>query len=730
MSKQSESFISIGDLLRMCTARWRWFALSVAVSLFIAVNYLLTTPYLYTRTAAIIVQEESMGKNSTERNVDEFNKIGFVNQKSNVVNVVRHIKSLDVLLEVANRLDSTLTEGMLMSKALGIQSRLKVENIEFGSTILDLTYRDFSTAEASKVLSLIIQVYDEKWLEYKRRAIINTSHFIDTRLKLLRHDLGLVDDSIAVFKSRYGITDLERVSDIYLQQQSQSDAEIMKLSSQREMAAYIRDLLESRSPDYQLLLVNSGINNSVIEAQITLYNNLVLQLQSHLNYTSNQNPMIVQQEKELTDLRRRILTNITNHIHSIDIQLESVGDYYDEATSKVVKNPAQAKHLATIERERKVKESLYLFLLQKKEENEISVTYTSSNTQLIEPPHGSGKPTSPKRVQVIIAAILVGFLIPITVIFLRASFDESVRDRFDIERNCDIPFLGEVPYSGREHSLDSLLMRFGIGQKAKSGGIVVGHDQLDASNEAFRVLRNNMESLTAEQTNGKGGKAYLVKSPEIEVGKTFVAMNLALVKALGDRRVLFIDGDLRQASASRLWRTPLAGLSDYLTGEVTDYRTLLCHPEGFPELDILPAGALPTNPTELLNEPQFGQLLDDARQHYDSIIIDSPTAGILSDADIMERVVDSILIVIRAGRFNRHRLNEFSPIQIINGTSKPQYIILNGVSINVRYGYAYLHKYERSEKDKQTVEISKKTILLNKIIFKKKKSNKAKKETT
>ena len=240
MSKQSESFISIGDLLRMCTARWRWFALSVAVSLFIAVNYLLTTPYLYTRTAAIIVQEESMGKNSTERNVDEFNKIGFVNQKSNVVNVVRHIKSLDVLLEVANRLDSTLTEGMLMSKALGIQSRLKVENVEFGSTILDLTYRDFSTAEASKVLSLIIMVYDEKWLEYKRRAIINTSHFIDTRLKLLRHDLGLVDDSIAVFKSRYGITDLERVSDIYLQQQSQSDAEIMKLRWPRTSATCSR----------------------------------------------------------------------------------------------------------------------------------------------------------------------------------------------------------------------------------------------------------------------------------------------------------------------------------------------------------------------------------------------------------------------------------------------------------------------------------------------------------
>ena len=137
-------------------------------------------------------------------------------------------------------------------------------------------------------------------------------------------------------------------------------------------------------------------------------------------------------------------------------------------------------------------------------------------------------------------------------------------------------------------------------------------------------------------------------------------------------------------------------------------------------MDVLPAGALPTNPTELLQGPLVSELLNTLRQQYDSIFIDSPTAGILADADIWERITDCTLFIVRAGRFNRHRLNELSPIQMINGSSKPQYIILNGVSVNVRYGYAYLHKYERSEAEKNTVEISKKTILLNKIIYKKK----------
>ena len=720
MDKNAESFITISDLYRLCLARWRWFVVVISVALLGAVCYLIRTPFLYTRKAVVLVREESLGKNTTDKNGDEFNNIGFVEQKSNVNNVIRHYKSLDVLMEVAHRLDSTLEGGYLIYKAEDIQSRLAIENEDEQSTVLDITYRDYSTPKAELVLTLILQVYKEKWLEGKRLAALNTSRFIDSRLELLEHDLDIVDDSIAQYKSRYGITDLGHVSDLYLQQQSASDSEILKLTNQKAMAEFIRGLLEQKSSEPQLLLVNSGIDNSVLEAQISLYNSLLMQLQSHQNYTSSQNPLILNQEKELEALRKRILTNINNHIHTIDIQLSSLIDYYDEATSKVVSNPSQAKHLATIERERKVKESLYMFLLQKKEENEISITYNSDNTVILEPPHGSGKPTSPKRLQVLLAAIVLGILGPVTVIFLRASFDESVRDRRDIERNCDIPFLGEVPYSGREHTINQLLMRLGIGSITKSSGIVVGQDMLNASNEAFRVLRNNMDASFAGNFLNEGGKSYLIKSTEIEVGKTFVAMNLALVRAIGGERVLFIDGDLRQASASRLWCTPLLGLTDYLNGDEEDYRKLLFHPVDSPMLDVLPTGALPTNPTELLKSPLLDQLLLTAKEHYDCIIIDSPTAGMLADADIIEHVVDCTIFVIRAGRFNRNQLNEISSIQASNSDSKLQYIILNGVSIDARYGYTYLHKYERSEEDKSIVELSKKTILLNKIIFKKK----------
>lgn len=720
MNKTSESFLTIADLWHLCVAHWRWFVASVLLCLSLAIYYLLTTPYLYTHHASILVREESMGNNATEKNGDEFNKIGFVKQKTNVTDVVRHIISLDILMEVVNRLHTGLSQGETIDKALLIQSRLSAEIEDKGSYIINLTYKDRSTIEAARVLTLIMEVYNDKWLEEKQKATLNTSQFIDSRLRLLEQDLNLVDDSIAHFKSLYGITELARVSDMYLQQQSQADAEILRLMNQKAMAEYIRSLLDDNSAKNQLLLVNSGLNNSLIESQITLYNNTLLQMQSHMEYTSGQNPLMMNLEKELNSLRKNIHANVSNHIRTIDIQLKSLHNYHSETASKISSNPSQAKYLLSIEREQKVKESLYLYLLQKKEENEINLTYQKAPTQVIDISHGSGKPSSPNRPAVLFAAVLMGMIIPITILFLRATFDESVRDRFDVERNCDIPFLGEVPYSGREHSLESMLMRFGIGRKAKSGGIVVGPDILNASNEAFRVLRNNMDSIVADQSLDSKCRVYLIKSTQIEVGKTFVGMNLALTKAIDSSRVLFIDGDLRQASASRLWRTPLLGLSDYLCGEESDYRNLLWHPKGYPTLDVLPAGALPTNPTEMLQGPLFGQLLDTVRQHYDCVFIDSPTAGILADADIMERVIDSTLFIVRAGRFNRHRLNELSPIEIINEGRKPQYIILNGVSVNARYGYTYLHKYERSEEEKNTVEISKTTILLNKIIYKKK----------
>ena len=697
--KKADSFISITDLWRLCIAQWRWFVVSVLVCLLFAVNYLLTTPYLYKREAAIMVREDNPGINYSDRRTKEFSEIDFVNQKVKSTNIVRHIMSLDVLMEVARRLDSIGDEGAIFHMAEAIQSRLEVEMDNDKSTIVNLTYKDFSTQEAERVLTLIIQVYNDKLNEEKYLATKNTSKFIDSRLKFLERDLDIVDDSISVFKSRYGITDLEHVSDIYLQQQRQADVELLNLTNQKTMAEYIRDLLKDKSASRKLLLVNSGIKNTAIESQITLYNSLLLQLQNHLDYTSSQNPLIINQERDLNKLRKDILTNIDNHIRTIDIQLQAMTGYHGEAESKITSNPAQAKYLVSIEREQKVKEGLYVYLLQKKEENEISIANKTTNVQIIDIPHGGGKPVSPKRLQVLIAAMLMGFLIPVTFIFLRATLDETVRDRFDIECYSDIPFLGEVPFSGKKRSLfTTLLEQIGIGQKNNKDDIVVGYDKQDPSNEAFRILRTNLEFIAEDLVRddaSKQGIVYLIKSTQIGAGKTYISMNLAITMAIGNKHVLFIDCDLRDISASRRWKTRNLGLTDYLSGKCDDFKQLLFRLGKYPTLDILPSGNAPTNPTELLRSQKFEQLITTVRSIYDVIVIDSPSAGMLADADIIGKHVDCKLFIVRAGLFRRNNLDDLKPV---HHDDKQQYVILNGVSIDSRYGFAYAHKYDRSEK--------------------------------
>ena len=671
-NKSGENYVTIPDLLRLCITRWRWFAASVVICLLFAVRHILTAPYLYSRSASIMVREDAVGSNATEKNSKDFSDIGFLKQKNNLVDIVRHITSLDVLMEVAKRSGKTLNESEVLSVASGIQGRLSVEAVGDKSNIINLSYKDSSTGEAERVLYLIIEVYNDKWMQNKHEAIRSTSRFIDVKLRALESELNTVDDSISAYKSRYGITELDKVSNIYLQQQSQTDAEILKLMNQKAMAEYIRSLLDDEASQKQLLLVNSGINNTLIESQITLYNSLLLQMQSHMEYTSEQNPLIINLEKELNSLRKNILSNVINHIRTIDIQLQSLDEYHNLTTSKITSNPEQAKHLISIEREQKVKESLYLYLLQKKEENEISLTYQSAPTQIIDIPHGSGKPTSPKRARILISAIFIGGLIPLSIIFFRLVLDESVRSHMDIERRGDIPFLGEVPFVKKETTVTNRLKRLCL--KPEGIPIVVFNGGQDSANEAFRIIRTRLDEVNDANA---GRNVYMVTASKADVGKTFVAMNLALTLAIADKRVLFIDGDLRKGSASRLWHTSEQGLSNYLAGKVSNPVSLFFHPKGYPTLDVLPSGTAPTNPTELLDDTLLCEFIGQIRSNYDYIIIDSPAANNLADAEIIAKHTDVKLEVICAGMFSRSNLDSLAEKK---DEGKNRYVILNGVN--------------------------------------------------
>ena len=658
MKKNNENFVSIADLLHLCLVKWHWFAISLLLCLAVAVFRISHMANTYTCNASILVLKEKLGKSVHNIDDEEFSDMGLVNQDINVANVIIEIASLDVLMEVARRLDLDADEEKLMNQALAIRGRLRVEKADKQSSVINLTYKDYTLEKARRTLALIVEVYNEKWLQEKILTTQLTSSFIDSRLDLLQSELDSVDNNISTFKSNNKITDLSKVGDVYLQQRSHSDAEIMRMTNQRAVAKYIRSLLKDKNAPHTLLPVNSGINNDMIESQISLYNSQVMQYNSHLDYTSTQNPRIINQEKELGRLRSNILDAVDNHINALNIQIKSLEGYNNQAVYNISSNPLQAKYLASVEREQKVKEGLYLYLLQKKEENEISSSYQHSSIKVLDIPYKSGNPSSGK-IKTLAVALLLGLLVPTAIVFLRAVMDKTVRGRVDLEDYPNLTMIGEVPSCDKKK------------QFSNKSGLIVRDGKQDSVNEAFRLLRTKL-SLNSDD------KVYTITSFEDKDGKTFVSTNLAFAMAINHQHVLFVDGDLRQGTASRLLGAKGRGLADYLSGKKDDFSSLIFQPNDYPTLDILPAGEIPSNPTELLASRQFGELIAAQRPNYDVILVDTPKADKFADVDLIADQSDVTLFVVKAGKTERQKIDELAAGQE-KRKCKHLALVLNGI---------------------------------------------------
>ncbi len=684
-----DDFITIPDLWHICVAHWNWFAASLIICLGLACYYLAVSPSIYTRSVSVLVKQETQGKTTSSKNNDDndFNDIGLVRQNTNVANVERQFTSLQVLVEVAKRTMHPRTDRDALHMAESIKSRLKTNIENDKSTIINIEYSAPSTDEADRVLNAIVAVYNEQWMEDNNIIAVNSSHFIEDRLRLLRKDLGNIDDSISKFKKQHNITDLEHVSDIYLKQQSESDADIMRLSSQRAMAQFIYDILKSKAKKHQLLPTNTGLNN-VLQEQINQYNSMLLQLKNSLQATSSQNPLIIKQEADLDELRHNILSTIDNQIKVLGIQIDALQGYNEEASSKISSNPNQAKHLASVEREQKVKESLYLYLLQKKEENQISLTYSSKNTQMIDMPHGSDLPTSPKKSLILFSAILFALIVPTIILFTRESLDSSVRCKEDIEHRTSLSLIGDIPLYLQKNKRNLIDMLIGK-RKPNKIRLIVEPDKQDVVNEAFRYVRSNLEFMT---TNRSNNNVYIITSNYEGSGKTFIAANLAVSLAIVGKSVLLIDGDLRHASASRVFHARNKGLADYLAEQETDLDNLLYHSAKYDTLDVMPVGTIPPNPTELLSNKRMQTLIDELRSQYDFILIDCPPAEALADTSIIEQYADRTLFIMRAGVFDRRNIPDLD-VDVENGKFKHMSIILNATRLGGRYGYRYGYHY-------------------------------------
>lgn len=722
VGKPADDFIRIQDLWSMFVPKWYWFAISLFITLTIAVLYLLSTPPIYTRTAAILVKDNSKSSSSTSA-MNDFSDLGIFKSNTNINNELLTLKSPTLMTEVVNRLGLnetfTIRKGLknvdlykvspvtitfcdkievplsftikFSSKEAFAISELEISGEDIGetlsaqmgdsiqtsagimivsptqeftdafigtsiryvrgsmraavdtysnalvaelgnedATIINLSINDTSIRKAEDILNTLIEVYNENWIRDKNQIAVSTSQFISDRLGVIESELGHVDENISSYKSEHLLPDVQAASSLYMAQSAENNKELSTLNNQLSTAQYIRRELNTKQLD-QTLPANSGIVSANIETQISEYNNLVLDRNRLIANSSEKNPLVKNMASSLQSMQRTIIQSVDNLIVSLNTQIRSLRRQEEATTNRLASNPNQAKYLLSVERQQKVKEELYLYLLQKREENELSQAFTAYNTRLITAPRGSMFPTAPRKMNILLVAFAVGLLVPAVGIFMKENMNTKVRGRKDLE-NLSIPFIGEIPqYSGTKKKWWEFKHR----KRQDMKTIVVNEGNRNIINEAFRVLRSNMDFMASKDNNQH---VFVLTSFNPGSGKSFLAINIAISFAIKKKKILVIDGDLRHRTVSSYVDFPNKGLSDYLNNQIEDWKEIIVSYKGYTNLHILPIGTVPPNPTELLEDSKLSMLIEALRPEYDYIFIDCPPVDIVADAQIIGKM--------------------------------------------------------------------------------------------
>jgi len=588
------------------------------------------------------------------------------------VNTTAFYKPLDENLEISVVHVPRETAIRNFSKKLTVD----IENQY--STVIELSLKDNNIERADSVLSMLIDVYNGSWIADKKSIANQTSRFINDRLNVIETELGHVDSDISSYKSTNLVPDITLTAKQAIEEEQKLSEDILKLTNQLQSLYRIRASLSNKTTDPTPLPANTGLDDTSIQKQISDYNQRVLDRNRLIAQSSDRNPLVNNIERDIAGLGAAISGAVDNAIHTIETEIKGLQRARGETTSRLASNPTQAKYLLSVERQQKVKENLYLFLLQKREDNELSQAFTSYSNRVIRRPGGDTKPTSPRTIIVLGACSLLGLVCPFLFIFLRENLNTRVRGRQDV-KGVKIPLIGEIPETKNQKTKGN--------QEPKA---VVKAGRRDFINEAFRVLRTNIEFA---RVNKDGCNVLSFTSFNPSSGKTFISYNLATALALKKKRILLIDADLRTGSASTYVGNPELGLAQYLDGQFSDVNNLLVTPDGFPELQVLPIGQIPPTPTELMERPEFGKLIEEMRLHYDYIIIDCPPINIVADAKIVDQFTDRSIFVIRAGLMERSGLPMLDQLNE-EGTYRRMAFILNGVPLpHDRFGRKGINKY-------------------------------------
>ncbi|UOU96719.1 polysaccharide biosynthesis tyrosine autokinase [Chryseobacterium daecheongense] len=562
---------------------------------------------------------------------------------------------------------------------IAFQEALKVNLLDKDATVIGLSI-DYPNKEKGKdFLNSLVRQYNIYAINDKSIESRKTKEFIDERIVLISKELGDVETEKQKFKSYNNIVDLGTEARMNLQLKAQTRSRVLDIDTQMELNKMLQNFL-NRKDIGDVLPLNIGLDNEAAAKNIQEYNLLVIKRNKLLENATENNPLVKEVDKQLNDLKGALSEALQKNQNSLLLARNQVASEMENSEEKISQIPFQEKLFRNIERQQQIKENLYLLLLQKREEAAIAMAITAEKARVLDKAYIDKNKVAPKKVYALALALVGGFLLAFSIIYLKFLFNDKVSNRKDIDKLSARPVLSEIPHV--------------VNKKSE----IVKLNDITPIAEAFRILATNLKFMLPKNNNNT--PVIMVTSSVKGEGKTFISVNFALVLASSLRKVIVIGSDIRNPQLQRYHpeMKSVKGLTEYLYGEVTEAENII-HNSGFNDnCDFIYSGSIPPNPVDLLQSSRYADLLKYLKTKYDYIVLDTAPLLLVTDSFLIAENADATLYVVRS-EMSKKDFIHFANNNIESNSIKNVAFVLNDVhKNNLGYSNQYGYGYHNNEK--------------------------------
>lgn len=561
-----------------------------------------------------------------------------------------------------------------MNVAAGYNQAISIEPVKKNANVLRVSIVDPIPERGRDIVNKLIEVYDKEAIEDKNVIAATTLNFIDERLEYITNELSDVEKDVEEYKRQNELTDVNTQASNYLAQASNYKTQLSEWAIQIDILESIERYLKRNDSEYRMVPSTLGIQDATLQGLISQYNGLQMERERMLRTLHPNNPLVENINEQLVILKVNILENLHNIKEGLIITSNNLKANSGEFQSRIKKVPSMERELLEINRQQAIKQNLYLYLLQKREETAMSLVATVSNSRIIDPATARAAQVAPNKSTIYLMALLLGLGLPFAGLYLKDLIDDKVQNQKEVKSITTVPILGELSHNPSKEVL--------VVTKGNSSPLA----------EMFRLIRAKLQFAAIDKEN----KVILVTSSMSGEGKTFFTINLGASLSLTGKKVVLLELDLRKPGIrNALGLTNNVGITDYLISDKLALTDIIRPSKNLSNLFIVGSGAFSLNPAELMMSPKLAVLINRLKESFDHIIIDTAPIGQVADAFSLSPLVDSTIYLVRYNFTYKKQLEIIESI-FQNKELRHPMIVLNDAKMGDAYGYGYAYGYGNS----------------------------------